>query len=129
MAEALLRDRLHDSGIVVCSAGIAALVNHPADPLAQLVMQEHGFDIAAHRAQQATQPLLSAMDLILTLDQTHSEWVRLRYPQLQGRTHKLGRWPKNLDISDPYRLPRAAFDQAYEDIERGTSEWVQRIKP
>lgn len=126
MAEALLRHRLN-SGVEICSAGIAALVNHPADPLAQLVAGEHGFDIVTHRAQQASQSLLSAADLILTLDHTHSEWIRLRYPQLQGRTHKLGRWLQNIDISDPYRLPKPAFDQAFEDIERCTAEWIKRI--
>ncbi len=119
--------RLGKPGMDVRSAGIAALVNHPADPLAQLVMREHGHDLSAHRAQQATPALLMAMDLILTMDGSHSDWIRGRFPQLLGRTHKLGRWANNTDIADPYRQPKAAFEHAYADIDRGVAEWLKRV--
>lgn len=128
MAEALLRSRLVETGISVCSAGIAALVGEAAEPFAQLIMQEHGYDISAHRAQQATQALLTSMDLILTLDQSHNEWIRLRFPQLQGRTYKLGRWSNNADVADPYRLPKTAFERSFLEISRYTDEWVKRIQ-
>jgi protein-tyrosine phosphatase len=128
IAEALLKERLAGTEIKICSAGVVALVNHPADPFAQQVAQEHGYDISAHRAQQATQALLTSMDLILTLDNSHSEWIRLRFPQLLGRTHKLGRWLNNADIADPYRKPKEAFEQAFNEINRSTEEWIKRIK-
>jgi protein-tyrosine phosphatase len=127
IAEGLLRSRLVETGISVSSAGIAALVGHAADPFAQQVMQEHGYDISAHRAQQATQALLTSMDLILTLDQSHSEWIRLRFPQLQGRTYKLGRWSNNIDVADPYGRPEAAFEQSFAEISQYTDEWLKRI--
>jgi len=117
-----------EGAIQFCSAGTAALVNHPADPLAQQVMLEHGHDISHHRAQQATQAMLTSMDLILTLDQSHSDWIQARFPQLQGRTHKLGRWRKNMNIADPYRRPKAAFDQAYWDISLCVEDWITRIR-
>src|SRR3546814_6464092 len=50
--------------IEICSAGTGALVGFPADPMAIEVAVDHGLDISAHRAQQATLPLLSAMDLV-----------------------------------------------------------------
>lgn len=129
IAEALLRHYLPSPLVEVSSAGTAALVGQPADTLAQLVMRDNGFDISAHRAQQASLPLLTKMDLILTLDQTHNDWIGGRFPQLAGRTHKLGRWSNNANIADPYRKPKAAFEQAFAEISRGTEEWVKRIGP
>lgn len=129
IAEILLRNHFQGTSTQVDSAGTAALVNHPADALAQQVMGEHGHDLKAHRAKQATQAMLTARDLILTLDQSHNNWISARFPQLLGRTHKLGRWLGNMDVADPYRQPKAAFDQAYDDIVKCTAEWAKRLRP
>lgn len=122
-----MKAKLQHSGVAVCSAGVAALEGYPADPLANAVMLEHGHDLSNHRARQATQALLTQMDLILTLDQTHSSWIANRFPQLQGRTYKLGRWQGNADVADPYRKPRAAFDQAFAEIQAYADQWTNRI--
>lgn len=127
MGEALLRTRLEGQQRTVMSAGIGALIGHPADALACEIMLEKGIDISAHRAQQATLPLLSSMDLILAMDSTHADWMASKYPQLRGRIHKILKWQENADVADPYRLPRAAFEKAYADIERGVEEWLKRI--
>lgn len=127
MAEGLLKQRLHARRIDVCSAGISALVGYPADPLAVEVAADHGLDISAHRAQQASLPLLSAMDLVLTLDQGHSDWINARYPQLRGRVHKLLKWRDDADVADPYRLPKAAFEQAWLDIDAGIGDWLKKL--
>jgi protein-tyrosine phosphatase len=127
MAEALLRARLKQRGEQIASAGTGALVGHPADPDAVAVAADHGLDLSAHRAQQASGPLLSAMDLILTLDQSHSDWLNRQYPQLRGRVHKLLKWRDNADVADPYRQPHAAFVRAFEDIELGVEDWLSRL--
>ena len=127
IAEGLLKERLKDRSIEICSAGTGALVGHPADPLSIEVAAEHGLDLSAHRAQQATLPLLSAMDLILTLDQGHSDWINGKYPQLRGRVHKIMKWRENADIADPYRLPKAAFAQAWSDIDAGIADWLKKL--
>lgn len=127
MGEALLRKHVAGRGIEVLSAGTGALVGYPADPLAIELAAEHGLDITTHRAQQATLPLLSAMDLILTLDQTHSDWLNRQYPQMRGRVHKILKWQENKDVEDPYRLPRSAFEQAWNDIDSGIADWLRRL--
>jgi protein-tyrosine phosphatase len=127
MAEAMLRQRLGGASKTILSAGTGALIGHPADPLAQELMLEYGLDISAHRAQQATLPLLTAMDLILTLDQSHSEWVNRSYPQLRGRVHKLLKWQNDGDVADPFRRPKSAFQVAHADIQRGIEDWMRRI--
>jgi len=71
--------------------------------------------------------MLTTMDLILALDQGHSDWIRAKFPQLQGRTHKLGRWRKNMDIADPYRRPLSAFERAFAEISSCSEDWIQRL--
>ena len=66
MAEAMLRARLgRRPRFEVSSAGVGALVGHPADPFAMELMRERGLDIAAHRARQVTPELVAAHDLVL----------------------------------------------------------------
>lgn len=127
IGEALLRERLKGHGQSVVSAGIGALSGYPADPLACEIMREKGIDISTHRAQQATLPLLSSMDLILAMDGTHMDWIAGKYPQLRGRIHKMLKWQQNADVADPYRLPRSAFEKAYADIEQGVDDWLKRL--
>src|SRR3546814_8777395 len=100
MAECLLKARLKARKLDSCSAGTGALIGFPADPLAIEVAADHGLDISTHRAQQATLPLLSAMDLVLTLDQGHSDWINGKYPQLRGRVHKILKWREDADVAD-----------------------------
>jgi len=127
MAEALMRDRLQRAAIEIVSAGTGALVGHPADPLACTLMLERGLDIAAHRARQASRELVLGMDLILALDQTHSDWLARQFPELRGRIHKLLKWRKDQDVVDPYRQSRGTFERALADIELGVDDWVLRL--
>src|SRR3546814_2115764 len=57
LAEALLKQHFPDK--TVHSAGLAALVGHPADSTAQDIAHQHGLDLSAHRAQQITQAMRS----------------------------------------------------------------------
>ncbi len=125
MAEGLLRARLKNRNVT--SAGTYAVIGAPAEPLAAELMREHEVDIGGHIARQLTQPLLASSDLVLTLDQTHSDWINRQYPQMRGRVHKLLRWRDNRDVADPYRRPREAFAQAFEDIELGVEDWLKRL--
>ena len=126
IAEGLFRAHL-PKGREVGSAGLAALVGEPADPLAVEVMRDNGYDITAHRGRQIAQPMLTHADLILTMDQGHSDGLLRQYPQLRGRVHKLLRWRGNGDVADPFRQPKSAFEQAYEDIDHGVRDWLPRI--
>lgn len=127
MAEALLSHQLQDAGKRVASAGIGALVGRPADPLAQEVMQEHGYDISGHRGRQLNAALLSAADLVLALDDSHRRWMVENFPQFRGRIFKLGKWRGDRDVADPYQLPREAFDQAYVDIVECLADWTPHL--
>lgn len=127
MAEALLRERAGSRLKQVYSTGIMAMVGHGADPLAISVMADRGIDISSHRAQQATAENMQRADLILTLDGSHSRWLVDRFPALRGRVFKLLRWRNDGDVPDPYRLPRSEFEFAYQLIDEGIADWLQRL--
>uniref|UniRef100_UPI003BEF412C low molecular weight protein-tyrosine-phosphatase n=1 Tax=Burkholderia arboris TaxID=488730 RepID=UPI003BEF412C len=133
MAQALFSARL--PGIDVQSAGIGALVGHPADPHAVALMQERGLDIAAHRARQLPPWLGARADLILTMDLDQKRRLEHHLPELRGRIFQLGAPvassgpPDGFDVPDPYLGPRAAFEHSLLLIERGVDAWCARLEP
>jgi protein-tyrosine phosphatase len=124
MAAALLSQRLSrlDSAAAVESAGLAALVGEPADPLAVSLLQERGFDLSGHRARQLTRELAAGFDLIVVMEEEQQRAVERIYPVGRGRVHRLGRFG-GFDVPDPYGRPRSAFEGSLVLIERGLAEF------
>ena len=60
MAEAVMRQALLDRGRVVDvrSAGLGALVGHPADDNVRQLMEQRGIDVSGHRAVQVNRDML-----------------------------------------------------------------------
>ena len=128
MAEALLRDALRgQEEITVESAGLGALVGHPASDFAVELMREQGVDITSHRARQLHPDMVSAADLILVMELGHKKVIDEVEPAARGKVHRLGEW-QDKDIDDPYRQPKAAFADALEEIQEGVAAWVKKIK-
>jgi protein-tyrosine phosphatase len=123
MAEAVLLERLRKRGVcaTVESAGIAALVGRPADPVAQELMRERGLDISAHRARQLTPDIIRAFELILVMEAGQDRAVESILPSARGRVHRIGRWG-DFDVPDPFRQSRERFERALELIERGIGD-------
>lgn len=111
----------------VWSAGVAALVGKPADPFAVDVAKEHGLDLSAHRANQLAGWMCTAADLILVMESGHKKQIEAQFPLVRGKVFRVAEFDKS-DIADPYRLPRAAFEAVFGQIDRGVAEWVQRLR-
>lgn len=128
MAEALLASALRgQDGITVESAGLGALVGHPADDYAIELMDELGTDIRAHRARQIHPDMVRAADLVLVMESGHKRAIDEADPTARGKVHRLGEW-QDRDISDPYRQSKDAFADALADIEDGVSSWVEKLR-
>ena len=125
LAEALLAHHLPQHQ--VWSAGLGALVGQPADPLSQLIAQEHGLDISRHRAQQVTSIMCQQADVILVMEQSHKTQLEQQFPVVRGKVFRIGQFG-GFEIADPYRQPREAFDTAWAAIERGLNDWLPRIR-
>ena len=128
MAEALLKGALRGQDeFAVESAGLGALVGHPASAYAVELMEEMGEDISGHRARQIHPDMVSAADLVLVMEAGHKRAIDDADPTARGKVHRLGEW-QGKDIGDPYRQPKAAFAIALADIVSGVESWVEKIK-
>lgn len=124
MAEALLKQRYPNKNID--SAGVGALVGHPADPAALEIMNEQQLDITKHIAKQIDESLAKKADIIFTMSDGQTKWIEERWPFCRGKTFKLGHW-KDKDIADPYKHEKSAFQTAYQDIVDNLEQWSEKI--
>ena len=128
MAEALLRQALNgESDITVESAGLGALVGYPASRFSVELMNERGIDISAHRGRQIDKEMISTAELILVMETAHKRVIDVQDPTARGKVYRLGEW-QDIDIPDPHRKPREAFEEALALIEQGVSDWAEKIK-
>jgi protein-tyrosine-phosphatase len=131
MAEALLRQRLQDEGIMhhrVRSAGVWAVDDHPASDHAIAVMAERDIDITDHIAHTVTASDVAEADLILVMTREHGQILRNTWPQYQWKIHLLSEMVgKQRDVRDPYGGSigeyRVCADTLAEYIDKG----LQRI--
>ena len=114
-------------GFDVMSAGLGALVDHPAHELSQKIALQHGVDMSAHRARQINLDILKWADLILVMENGHKMDLLHRYPWLEGKVFRYGE-PQRVDVPDPYRRPENAFVLAWNFISKLTPYWVEKIK-
>jgi len=111
----------------VMSAGLGALVDHPAHEIAQKIGMEHGVDMSAHRARQINLDILKWADLVLVMENGHKQELISRYPWLEGKVFRYGE-PQRVDVPDPYRRPENAYVLAWNYISKLTPYWVEKIK-
>ena len=124
MAEALLKQRFPNK--VIDSAGVGALVGHPADPAALEIMTNQQIDITTHVAKQVDEQLAKKADIIFTMSDGQTKWIEERWPFCRGKTFKIGHW-MDKDIADPYKHEMSAFETAYQDIVDGLEQWADKI--
>lgn len=111
----------------VMSAGLGALVDHPAHETSQKIALEHGVDMSAHRARQINLDIVKWADLILTMENGQKMDILSRYPFMEGKVFRYGENMK-VDVPDPYRRPESAFVLAWNYISKLTPYWVEKIK-
>ncbi len=110
MAEMLCRDmlarrlncpieELEDRGVLVASAGIAAMLGGGASVDAVRSMSEKGLDLSGHETQPLTEPLARHADAIYTMTRYHREAIVAQWPSAAERTQLLAF--DGADIADP----------------------------
>lgn len=125
MAQVVLQRDLGEAWHVE-SAGLGALVGEPADPQAQAALEAKGLEAVSHRARQLTSDLLREAELVLVMETSQKTELEQTHPWSRGRVFRMGHWD-GLEIEDPYRKPREAFDRALELIERCAASWRARL--
>ncbi len=115
-----------DKNIKVSSAGLAALVGHPAHPIMQELMTQKGMDISDHQARQVSLKILLDSDLILVMETKHQIELEAMAPNIRGRVQRLGKW-SGFDIPDPFNRPRLFFEQSMALIEQAVTDWQNKL--
>jgi protein-tyrosine phosphatase len=128
MVEGLLIQAARDNGkeIQIDSAGLEAMVGHPADPISRELVQSMKIDISDHRARQLSKEILQDTDLVLVMESWQKDEVIARYPETRGKVFNLGHWI-GLEIEDPYKQPRVAYAEALGKIKTSTDSWGKKL--
>lgn len=136
MAELLLQKRLateldcdleslHDRGVEIMSAGIAAQSGGRPSPEAVSIMQEYGLDLSSHMSQPMSERVVRHADLILTMTRSHRDMLLHQWPEAVSRTRLL--CVDTLDISDPIGGSIDVYRSCANQIDNHLKEQVQRL--
>ena len=128
MAEALLRQRATTPDMDITSAGTHAMRGQPMDPLAQAVLQTNQVPGIRHVARQIDRHMLHRAELILLMENTQLKSVLKLAPEVRGKTFLIGKWQHQMEIADPYRQPKLAFEQTYEQLSRCVDDWLPYLQ-
>ncbi|HHQ6574829.1 TPA: protein tyrosine phosphatase [Serratia fonticola] len=109
----------------IASAGVGALVGKHADETASKVAEEHGLSLIEHKGQQLTSELCRKYDLILVMERKHIDSVCRIAPEVRGKVMLFGHWLNELEITDPYRQSKEAFEYVYTALESSALEWAR----
>ena len=125
MAEILLKQ--YNPNLNIFSSGLGALVGKQADPISVNLMQKKDLNLEHHRAQQINSVLISASNLILTMEKKHINAIQAQFPESRGKVHLIGKWNNNQEIPDPYKKSQDAFLLALSLIESGLKNWQEKL--
>jgi len=126
MAEALFRnlvaqrlgcgpEETEDRGVLVVSAGVAAMTGGRASEQAIQVMSQRGLDVRGHITQPLTQSLVRYADVIYAMTQSHRQAVVAQWPDAAERTLVLR--TDGEDISDPIGGPVERYQRCAAQIQ------------
>jgi len=126
MAEALARralaeklkcppEEVEDHGVIVMSAGIAAMMGGRASEESVHVMAQHKLDLRSHQTQPLTESLVRHADVIYTMTRSHRQAIVAEWPGAAERTHLL--CSDGSDIPDPIGGPLHRYQNCAAQIE------------
>jgi protein-tyrosine phosphatase len=136
MAELLLKKRLSDElrcgiaeledrGVLVLSAGIAAMSGGRAAEEAVVTMKQRGLELGGHETQPLSDRIVRYADLILTMTRGHRDAILAQWPEARDRTFTVG--GERGDVSDPIGGPPELYRRCAEQIDGLLADWVPRL--
>lgn len=116
-------EELEDRGVMVMSAGVAAMPGGRPSPEAVEVMSDLGLALDGHVAQPLSERLANYADMIFTMTNNHRNAIVTQWPHLAPNVHVLR--TDNGDISDPIGGSLEVYRSCAKQIE---GELEQRIE-
>jgi len=112
----LSEDQPSRRGLIVTSAGIAAMMGGRASSTALQAMDDMGLDLRDHESQPLTETLVRHADVIYTMTRSHREAIVAQWPNAAGRTHLL--CSDGSDVSDPIGGSLGVYQQCAAQIRK-----------
>ena len=107
-------EQLEDRGVIVASAGVAAMLGGRASPEAVEILAEIGVSLRDHETQPLSEPLVRHADVIFTMSRAHRDAIIAQWPSAAERTRLLAR--SGADIFDPIGGPPERYQRCAEQI-------------
>ncbi len=134
MAESLLRNMLEEAGLStdfsVESAGTSAFAGQKASHNALLALEENGIDLKEHRSRLVTEKMLEAAYIVLTMTNSHKEYLNRIYPKHMGKIYTLKEYCSKSkgDILDPYGGDLKTYTSCRDEISSELSRLIELLK-
>lgn len=136
MAEVLAKSRfaqrlgcetaeLEDRGVLVMSAGIAAMPGGRATLEAVEAMRAKQLDLTTHESQPVSDQLVDYADVILTMTARHRDGLLSRWPEAASRTFLLSQ--DGSSIGDPIGGPPQLYARCAEQIDAELAAWIASL--
>ena len=116
---------LEERGVMIASAGIAAMAGGRASPYSLETMRERSIDLSNHESQPLSDRLVRFADVILTLTHGHREALLSQWHNAAERTFLLN--PDGYDISDPIGGTIDVYKSCAEQIDDSLTVWLDRL--
>lgn len=135
MAEGIMRKLVADRGlqIEVKSAGVAASAGASMSRHAEAVLRDKGI-ADEFTSTQLHLELIEWADLILTLTESHKQYIRSAFPASLDKVYTLKEYvsdgsgsAESYDISDPYGGSRDDYDRTAEEIAAALDKLADKL--
>ena len=116
---------LEQRGVIVASAGIAAVPGCGPAAEAITVMKEKGLDVTRHESQPLTDKLARHADVIFTMTNGHRQAILRRWPEASSRTHALR--DDEQDVHDPIGGSTGVYRECAGQMEDALKKRIDQI--
>ncbi len=136
MAAGLLRDRIAKASLAsevqVLSAGVWADEGSRASTNATAVLRQRGIDLAEHRSQPLSYPLLKQADIVLVMEEAHRRSIFYMAPEVLAKVYLLTEMAGGHDdVADPFGGPLEGYVETADElaalIDNGLPKMLKRI--
>ena len=145
--KAIESDPLLSKHFSAFSAGVMAINGNPASTNSvQVLKEEWGIDISAHKARLIKYEDIKNAHLVLTMTRNHKDAITRLFPDTKSKVFTLKEYAQgknnnecfgndiaddydfSLDIIDPYGMPIQVYRQCAMDIKEAVDNLIRRLK-
>jgi protein-tyrosine phosphatase len=119
-------EELEKRGLMILSAGVAAVAGGHASPEAVAAIQAWGLDLTNHETRAVTDVLVRFADLILTMTRGHRDALLEEWPEAAARVALVCR--DQHDVADPIGGSLDVYRRCAEQLDRQLTEWAKQIQ-